>query len=249
MQLQPEITALGDAAVIAKFGTDIDPQTHRRVRALYRALRERPFEGMIEAVPAFTSVAVYYDSMAMYRKRIRDRTVMGPIGPEESPFLWVRDILEKLLVGLERIEDEDEDVVGIPVCYGGENGPDLEAVAVRCGLTPEEVVRIHASGTYKVYMLGFAPGFPYLGGVDPRLAVPRRATPRLFVARGSVGLAGGQTGIYPADSPGGWQLIGRTPLSLFFPDRTPPTLLRVGQTVKFIPIGKRQFDEWGKTET
>jgi KipI family sensor histidine kinase inhibitor len=133
-------------------------------------------------------------------------------------------------------------IVDIPVCYGGEFGPDLDEVAELCGLAADEVVALHVGGEYLAYMIGFAPGFPYLGGLPDKLAVPRKAVPRLRVPAGSVGLAGQQTGIYPLASPGGWQIIGRTPIRLFTPERMPPTLLQAGDIVRFRVISHEEYD-------
>jgi len=127
------------------------------------------------------------------------------------------------------------------VCYGGDLGPDLAAVARHTGLSPAEVIALHTTPTYRVHMIGFAPGFPYLGGLDARLNTPRRAEPRPLVPAGAVGIAGAQTGIYSLPTPGGWQLIGRTPLRLFAPAADPPTLLRAGQHLRFVPIGAAEF--------
>jgi inhibitor of KinA len=132
-------------------------------------------------------------------------------------------------------------LVEIPVCYGGVYGPDLEAVARHTGLPPQELIRRHAAGSYRVYMLGFAPGFAYLGGMDEQLATPRKAEPRTAIPAGSVGIAGGQTGVYPLETPGGWQLIGRTPLPLFDAQRNPPSLLQMGNRVRFVPIDEATY--------
>jgi KipI family sensor histidine kinase inhibitor len=136
-------------------------------------------------------------------------------------------------------------LIRIPVWYGGAVGPDLEYLAGRVGLTEEEVIKRHSDVEYLVYLLGFLPGFPYLGGMDPSIALPRRAQPRTRVPRGSVGIGGSQTGIYPLDSPGGWHLIGRTPISLFEPDKDEPTLLRPGDRVRFVAISEAEFLELG----
>jgi KipI family sensor histidine kinase inhibitor len=139
-------------------------------------------------------------------------------------------------------------VIEIPTLYGGDSGPDLDYVASHNGLTPEEVVQIHASGTYRIYMLGFTPGFPYLGGMDERIATPRLETPRTKISGGSVGIAGAQTGIYPIDSPGGWQIIGRTPLALYDPQREEPILLQAGESIRFVPIDQETYDRlWQET--
>jgi inhibitor of KinA len=134
--------------------------------------------------------------------------------------------------------------IRIPVCYGGEFGPDLPAVAVFAGLAEHEVVQLHAAATYRVFMLGFVPGFAYLGMVDPRLSMPRRATPRVRVPAGSVGVAGIQTGVYPAETPGGWQLIGRTPVKPFDPTSMEPFLMKAGDAVEFYPIDRAEYDLW-----
>ena len=132
-------------------------------------------------------------------------------------------------------------VVDVPVCYGGEFGPDLDEVAVLRELTPQQVIELHAASPHQVYMLGFAPGFPYLGGLDPRLEMPRRATPRTKVAAGSVAIAREQSAIYSIETPGGWNLLGRTPLRLFTPEADPPCLLQPGDNVRFVPITAEQF--------
>jgi KipI family sensor histidine kinase inhibitor len=133
-------------------------------------------------------------------------------------------------------------VVEVPVCYGGEFGPDLEEVAATCGLAVAEAIALHGASPHVVYMLGFAPGFPYIGGLDPRLAVPRRATPRAKVPAGSVAIARDQTSIYPNESPGGWNLIGRTPVALFDMNADPPCLLQPGDRVRFVAVSARQYD-------
>ena len=133
--------------------------------------------------------------------------------------------------------------VSIPVCYGGEFGPDLEYVARHNNLTTDEVIHIHSSGEYLVYMIGFAPGFPFLGGLSPKIATPRRPSPRATIPAGSVGIAGMQTGVYPIETPGGWQLIGRTPQKLFLPNENPPSLLQAGDVVKFCPISFQEYQE------
>jgi len=135
-------------------------------------------------------------------------------------------------------------VVEIPVCYGGEYGPDLAVVAAHTGLTPEEVIQLHSAAEYRVHAIGFSPGFPYLGGLPPRLNTPRRATPRPSVPAGSVGIGSAQTGVYPVASPGGWNLIGRTPRALFRLHKSPPALLLIGDRVKFRPITPGEFAAW-----
>ncbi len=215
------IEPLGDCAALVTFGEHIDEAMHRLVRAACARLETQPVPGMIELVPAFASVAVWYDPL---------RVGSG------TPYRALAAALEARLAGLEAGEAPAARTVEIPVVYGGEAGPDLDTVAARAGLTPAEVIQLHAAGDYLVHMIGFAPGFPYLGGLDERLHCPRRAVPRTAVPAGSVGIGGSQTGIYPLVSPGGWQLIGRTPLALFDPTRDPPALLAAGDRVRFVPL-------------
>lgn len=230
---KPRILPLGDCAAIVRFGTAIDPAANRRAMALAEHLLRHPFPGLVEAVPAYASVTVHYNPCAV---------PVSAAAP--TPFDAVRARLSAVLDEVGEGHEAEPRTVEIPVCYGGEHGPDLEAVAAACGLAPEEVVALHAGTTYRVYLIGFAPGFPYLGTVPEAIRVPRRPTPRAAVPAGSVGIAGVQTGIYPMETPGGWQIIGRTPIRLFQPDRDPPCLLRVGDRVRFRPIPAEAFTAW-----
>ncbi|HET7563846.1 MAG TPA: 5-oxoprolinase subunit PxpB [Gemmatimonadaceae bacterium] len=216
---------LGDRAVIIRLGSSIDEATHRRVRAVCARLDAQPIPGVVEYVPAFASVAVHYD-------------------PATNAYARMTELLDAELVHLEDEGLPPARTVEIPVCYGGEFGPDLDDVARHHALTADEVVRIHTGGDYLVHMIGFAPGFPYLGGLPERIATPRRREPRTLVPAGSVGIGGSQTGVYPIASPGGWQLIGRTPLTLFSPERDVPALLRAGDRVRFRAISRDEFLAW-----
>ncbi|MFC7440482.1 5-oxoprolinase subunit PxpB [Laceyella putida] len=220
-----ELTPLGDAAVIIQLGQTIDLETHRKVKTLATLLDQHPIPGMIEQVPAFTTVAVFYD-------------------PLKTSYKAVCSMLEQIVSKLENPMDVEPRTVEIPVCYGGEFGPDLEFVAEHNRLTPDEVIDIHSNGEYLVYMIGFAPGFPYLGGMSKRIAAPRRESPRLSIPAGTVGIAGTQTGVYPIETPGGWQLIGRTPVALFRPNKNPPSVLQAGDLVRFRPISREEYDAW-----
>lgn len=222
---------LGDSAVLIEFGSGVDEKLHQEIRAIVRRIEGRPFPGFIECVPAFTTLCVYYDPMGL---RLPKRKM--------TAYEYVCSLLREMekTVGEDK-EVQSAQVIDIPVCYGGEFGPDLGIVAELNGLTGEEVVSIHSSASYLVYAIGFAPGFPYLGGMPDRIAAPRKQTPRLSVPAGSVGIAGAQTGIYPIETPGGWQIIGRTSLALFRPEKSPPTLLQGGDYIRFRPIGEEEY--------
>jgi inhibitor of KinA len=226
------IAPLGDTALVVRAGTQIDEPTRRRVRAMVRALENAGIPDGAEVVPGFTTVTVHYDPT-----RLR-----MPDDPALTPYDVMHRHLSSVLDGV--IDDAaiEGNTVEIPVCYGGEFGPDLEQVASHAGLTAAEVVERHSKAEYRVHLLGFLPGFPYLGGLDPRLAAPRRDTPRTAVPAGSVGIGGAQTGVYPLESPGGWQLIGRSPVVLFDPLRSPPTMLAPGDLVRFRVIDRREYD-------
>jgi len=219
----PRLLLSGDSAIVVEFGDGIDVRINTRVRLLHHALGAAAHAGIVETVPTYRSLMVHYDPMVLPREALEDViiTTAGRL-PEE-----VREPVR---------------TVKIPVTYGGEAGPDLADVAAAAAVDEQAVVDLHAGGDYVVFMLGFMPGFPYLGGLPPRLATPRLATPRTLVPAGSVGIAGAQAGIYPTESPGGWRLIGRTPIRLFDPLRSPPTLLEAGDHVRFVPITQTDYD-------
>ncbi|ARU60668.1 kinase inhibitor [Tumebacillus avium] len=227
MGFRYELFPLGDAAVVVKLGDGIDSATHQRVQVLTRSLEARAFSWLVEVVPAFASVTVYYNPVVLN-------------GGYDQVCVLIEDVLGSLPADVAFAPK----VVEIPVCYGGEMGPDLGFVAAHNGLTEKEVVAIHTSGEYLVYMIGFAPGFPYLGGLSEKVAAPRRATPRLAIPAGSVGIAGKQTGVYPLETPGGWQLIGRTPMPLFRPEREVPSVLQAGDVVRFRAVSHEEFAAW-----
>ena len=218
------ITSLGDSALLVEYSSEIDAGLNAAVLAASERVRRSGLSGVRDVVPAFASFAVHFDPIVADVTTLRDvigRTVSGA-----APDAPVQEA-----VALE-----------IPVCYGGSFGPDLPGVAAWAGYTAEQVVAAHTERSYRVFMVGFLPGFPYLAPVDDRIAMPRRDSPRPHVAAGSVGIAGRQTGIYPCDSPGGWQIIGRTPLILFDPVRDPTALVAPGQRVRFCPISPSEFD-------
>jgi len=216
MASEPRFLLAGDAALVVEFGDAIDLEINRRVHALARVLAENPLPGLGEAVPSYRSLLVHYDPLQLAHAEVES---------------FVTEALQ-------RCEDAllpEPRLVEIPTIYGGEHGPDIGFVAEHNGLTVEEVIRFHSEATYTVYMLGFTPGFPYLGGLPEALATPRLETPRQRVPAGSVGIAGAQTGVYPLATPGGWRLIGWTPVVLFDPARTPPAFLQPGDQVRFVP--------------
>jgi KipI family sensor histidine kinase inhibitor len=222
------IAPMGDRGLVIELGRSINPVTNRTVHALADYLRTHPIAGVVDIVPGFNTVAIHY--------RPQDFSA-GALSPYRQLSQEIEEILQRgVATGARSVR-----AVEIPVCYGGEFGPDLGEVAAACGLTPEQVVQLHCESESVVYMLGFAPGQPYVGGLDSRLIVPRRSTPRTIVPEGSVAIANGQTSIYAMQSPGGWSLIGATPLKMFDPDRTPPARLEPGDRLHFVPISQEQY--------
>jgi len=225
---------LGDRAVLITLGDSIDEATHRRVRAVTARIDAEPPLGFVDRVPAFASLVVHYEPLLIHA---------ADSGSPHDAFVAA---LQHLLADVRDDALPPPRTVEVPVCYGGELGPDLEDVARQHGIDANEVIDIHASGDYLVYMVGFMPGFAYLGGLSSRIATPRRQTPRTTVPAGSVGIGGEQTGVYPLVSPGGWNLIGRTPLRIFDIGRIEPALLVTGDRVRFVPISFSEFATWSE---
>ncbi|MDG2516302.1 5-oxoprolinase subunit PxpB [Lysobacter soli] len=219
-----DIEALADDAWLLRFGDRIDPELNAAVHAMAARLRALDPPWLRDVVPAFASLAVFFDAAEDPARVHAALLALVEDGDASALPLRPRD-----------------GVIEIPVLYGGEHGPDLESSAAELGLSPRELVERHSAGDYTVAMIGFAPGFPYLSGLDPALALPRLATPRARVAAGSVAIGGAQTGIYPRESPGGWRLLGRTPWTLFDPRREPPTRLQPGDRVRFRAIDAEEF--------
>ena len=220
-----KVFSLGDSAVTADFGNEISIHLNNKAIALSKYLEDHPFSGFIESVPAYASTTVYYDIS----------TVRRSFPDFDSAFEAVRHMVEKA-VGLMNIATiENTRTIEIPVKFDRESALDLEFVAERSGLRSEAVINIFTGTTYRVFMLGFLPGFSYLGEVDERIATPRRESPRLSVPKGSVGIAGRQTGIYSLESPGGWQIVGRTETEMFEPNNETPCHLTPGDNVRFVP--------------
>lgn len=215
------IELFGDAALLIRWPQRIAPELNAQVQALAADLTQKPLSGVLETVPSYSSLAV-----------IMEPRFAAIEGAADELTAALHDRLQKLKMS-ERAAGR---LITIPVCYGGADGPDLEEVAERTGLPVDEVIARHSGAEYRVAMLGFLPGFPYLMGLDPRLAVGRKETPRVRVPAGSVAIGGSQTGVYPCESPGGWQLIGRTQVSLFDASARAPALLAPGDRVRFRPV-------------
>jgi inhibitor of KinA len=225
-KFKAKISQISETAALVEFGMKISEDINKKVRTFCTYLDAKPFYGMVEYVPAFTSVSVIYNPLDM---------------KSEAPYEVVKAILDNIIAKLDFSSADEEHIVEIPVCYGGELGQDIEHVAEINNITVDEVIKIHSEGKYLVYMIGFAPGFPYLGGMSEKIAAPRRESPRTAIPAGSVGIAGMQTGIYPIETPGGWQLIGKTPLKLFDLKRNSKSLLKAGDIVKFYPISYEEY--------
>lgn len=221
----PRYRPLGEHVVVVQLGDELSLEGNAKVRALARLVEERGVPGVRQLIPVQTSLAVRFD-------------------PMRADFAQVVDALRALEGELEAAEPAQGKTVTIPVVYGGPYGEDLEEVAARTGLSPEEVIRRHEGRPYTVYMVGFSAGLPYVGDIDERLWLPRRPTPRLQVPAGSIGIAMKQTIVYTVESPGGWHLIGRTPMRTFDPHRDPPGLVVAGDTVVFKAIDPADAEGW-----
>jgi inhibitor of KinA len=211
-----------DQSLLVQFGQEISLDTHREIVSFLRLLEAEPLDGIVNLHPAYTSVLVKFDSM-----KFDHAEVEASLGP--------------YLARLREVNLPEPRLREIPVCYGGEYGPDLAEVASIHDLSAEEVIRLHSSATYTAYFLGFVPGFAYLGGLPAQLATPRLPTPRKAVPAGSVAIGGNQTGVYPTATPGGWRLIGKTPLKLFDPASAHSSFFEIGDHVRFIPISAEAF--------
>ncbi|MBT7051291.1 MAG: 5-oxoprolinase subunit PxpB [Desulfobacula sp.] len=220
---KPVFRIAGDRGLLVEFGEGIDPKVNAKVRAMAKFLEKKTPKGVKEMLPTYRSLLFIYDP--------------GVTNPD---ILCKR--IEKFNNTLEKMEIDPFKVVEIPVCYANKFGPDMENVQKAHGLTTEEVISLHSKPEYLIYMVGFTPGFAFLGGLDEKLHTPRLTTPRMLVPEGSVGIANNQTGMYPIASPGGWQLIGKTPLKLFAPDRANPFLYKAGDKIKFKPISQTEYD-------
>ena len=216
---------MGDRGLLLEVGDEISPEANLKVRKMALAIRAASVEGIVEQVPTYRSLLLLYNPLIITVEPLKEK---------------VRSIEE----GLGQFSFPEPRRMRIPVVYGSSWGPDLNRVAASLRISAEEVVELHCSRSYSIYMIGFMPGFPYMGELPEELATPRLKTPRLCVPAGSVAIAQKQTGIYPVESPGGWQILGRTPVKLFDPVKEPPALLQMGDRVRFYPISEKEFEQW-----
>ena len=216
---------MGDRGLLLEFGDEISREINEKVRRMALAVQAEAIEGIIETVPTYRSLLIIYNPVILPIEDLKER-------------------LKRMEKGLQQTPLPEPKLTRIPVVYGGNYGPDLEEVAKYLHASPEEVVQLHCSKPYLIYMIGFMPGYPYMGELPQALVTPRLKTPRLLVPKGSVAIAQRQTGIYSMESPGGWQILGRTPVELFHPEKDPPALLQMGDFVQFYQISEKEFKEW-----
>ncbi len=219
---KPILRPVGDRGLLVEYGDSIEPSINRKVRFMTLALHQEALAGVVEIIPAYRSLMIVYDPVTTSLERL-ERAI------------------ESLERSLDRLNIPPPNTVTIPVLYGGNRGPDIDFVATIHGLTVDDVIRIHSGATYQIYLIGFTPGFPFLGGLPEILHTPRLKTPRPVVPAGSVGIANNQTGVYPVECPGGWRLIGQTPLRLFDPGRKNPFLYETGDLIRFVPISEEEY--------
>ncbi|KQB98601.1 5-oxoprolinase subunit PxpB [Pedobacter sp. Hv1] len=224
---------LSEEAITIQFGTEIKADTFEQITAFNQLLKATAFNGFVDSVLAYTTLTVYYNPLLVWNGDL----------PGMNCFEKVANFLKQLYQKVEGTHSIKADQIIIPVVYGGQYGPDLEEIAKHNKLSTQEVIYLHTQAIYTVYLIGFVPGFAYLGGMDQRLYTPRKETPRNEVPSGAVGIAGNQTGIYPLNTPGGWQILGQTPLALFAIDREQPSLLKTGDEVIFKAIGINEFEQ------
>jgi len=230
MEERPRVLPAGDQAILIEFGAEINPRINRQVHEFTRKANQNKIPGIGELVPAYGTVLVYYDPFSLSFSRVNS---------------WI----QKVFSAGTSASEFSQTVKEIPVLYGGPYGPDISFVAEHNRISVEEVVQLHTSQTYLVYVVGFSPGFTAMGIVPPKIQVPRLANPRIKVAPGSVGIGGLQTGIYAVESPGGWQLIGRTPLTLFNLNNHPPSFFQPGDYARFYAINEEEYLEISKSES
>lgn len=214
----------GDSAIIMEFGNTIEKEINAKIAAVVENLKKKNIDGILDILPTYRSILINYD-------------------PVKISYGEMVETLKGLSKSNKANQSDEVRLIEIPTLYGKEYGPDIDFVAENANLSVDEVIKIHSGTDYLVYMMGFIPGFTYLGGLDPRIATPRLKSPRLKIEAGSVGIAANQTGMYPLESPGGWQLIGRTPLKLFDDTKEPPVFIQAGNYIRYVPITKEEYDK------
>lgn len=219
-----KILTAGDSSLLVQMTQEIRPDINGKLSALVKLIKEQKVEGVIDTIPAFCSLLINYNPRVVSYGELKKR-------------------IESMIKVDVTLGEHHKKVFEIPVCYGGEYGPDLSTIAKHGGISEKKVIEIHSGKDYLIYMLGFLPGFTYLGGLDERIHTPRLPNPRLRIPAGSVGIGGSQTGIYPMDSPGGWQLMGKTPIKTYDPGRAKPILMEAGDYIRFVPIEEKEFLE------
>ncbi len=225
---------ISENAISLEFGGDISKATLERISRLNECIKQNPFTELLSTIPAYTTLTLYFDSF----KLMNNGSLKGA-----TTFDKISGYIKSLHVETRTDQQTSNQIINIPVCYDATFGFDLEELTSFYQLTKEEIIEIHSSAVYTVYMIGFVPGFPYLGGLSEKLTAPRKQNPRSVIPAGSVGIAGKQTGIYPLETPGGWQIIGRTPLKLFDVNKQQPSLLKAGDKIKFEPISLNEYED------
>jgi inhibitor of KinA len=228
-----EIFPLGDSALTISYGNTISEAVNSEILSRFEMLKENPLQGMIEAVPAYTTLTIFYDVSALRKN----------IPATGTAYDWIKQKVESFLETPAASQEESTAIIEIPVCYDESFAPDMELVMTKKKISREELIALHTGRTYRVYMIGFLPGFPYMGELDDRIAFPRKTQPRM-VEKGSIGIAGKQTGIYSYTSMGGWHIIGRTPVDLFNKNKVDDILLKAGNKVRFISMDKDEFENY-----
>lgn len=222
--MKPKIMVISDNSIIIEYPPAISEEINGNIRSVTKAIKSRLGDEIVDIIPAYHNIIIGYDCLA--------------VDPEV-----LCEKISVLVSGIEKSGAEEKEIVEIPVCYEEPYGLDMEDVCRIHNISKEELIRKHTKPEYLVYMIGFTPGFPYLGGMDESLATPRKKEPRSKIPAGSVGIAGSQTGVYPIASPGGWQIIGRTPLKLFDPYRENPVMIEAGQYIRYVSISAEEFEK------
>ena len=230
---------IGENAISLEFGGEINEATLERISSLNQCIKQNPFAALLSTIPAYATLTLYFNVVGL----MSDVSMKGVTTLDK-----ISAYIKSLNVDTNNDQQTQDHIIQIPVCYDATFGLDLEELTSFYQLTKKEIIEMHSSAVYTVFMIGFVPGFPYLGGLSEKLFTPRRQNPRPVIPAGSVGIAGKQTGIYPLETPGGWQIIGRTPLTLFDANRQQPSLLKAGDKIKFDPISLNEFEDLARKQ-